>query len=198
MSEEYDQITPGFVIPKSACDQGDGSPAAIDRTDLVEALLFAHADPLPIKKLASILELSVRDTKLALDELQKRYDARGGLVLIEAGGEYQLATKKQYHPYVDRLFQTTKKRGLSNSSLEVLTIVAMRQPITKTEIEQIRGVGSDGALQSLLAKELIYVSGRLEKIGKPQQYSTTTTFLRVFGLKSLDELQSLEDIGFIE
>lgn len=163
---------------------------------VIESLLFAWAEPLSLYKIAKIVELKPHEVEAVIDELMATYKASGrGIQIIETNKHYQFCTLKENYPYVEKLCSTTKSRGLSNSALEVLAIIAYRQPITKLDIEQIRGVNSEGPLQSLIERELVEVKGKLEKIGRPQIYGTTDTFLKSFGFKSLSELPEIEAFG---
>lgn len=160
---------------------------------IIESLLFAWAEPLSLYKIAKILDLKPQEVEGIIHEMIDEYKVSGrGLQIIEANKHYQFCTLKQNYPYVEKLCSTTKSRGLSNSALEVLAIIAYKQPITKLDIEQIRGVNSEGPLQSLIERELVEVKGKLEKIGRPQIYGTTDIFLKSFGFKSLLDLPEVD------
>lgn len=170
-----------------------------DYPSILEALLFVWAEPISAERLARALELTPRQVRAHLQALEDRYaSGGGGLHLIEAGGQYQLGTRTVHYPYIERLCTTSKNRGLSNSALEVLAIIAYRQPVTRADIEQIRGVHSDGALQTLINRELVEITGRLERIGRPQTYGTTQAFLKAFGFKSLEDLPGGEDADMLK
>lgn len=167
-----------------------------DIKSVIESLLFAWAEPLSLYKIAKIVDLKPQEVEAIVDEMMTTYKEAGrGIQIIETNKHYQFCTLKENYPYVEKLCSTTKSRGLSNSALEVLAIIAYRQPITKLDIEQIRGVNSEGPLQSLIERELVEVKGKLEKIGRPQIYGTTDTFLRSFGFKSLQDLPEIEAFG---
>ncbi|NLI78503.1 MAG: SMC-Scp complex subunit ScpB [Candidatus Riflebacteria bacterium] len=158
-------------------------PAALD------GLLFVHTQPLAYPRLAELLGLPPEETealvlarKRALDE-----DPRAGLQIVINEQGVQLATKACIAPFIQRL-DGQKLVSLSLPALETLSVIAYKQPITKTEIEAIRGVNCDGVVTTLLEKKLIYVSGEKQVIGRPRLYSTTQDFLYYFGLKSLREL----------
>ena len=114
-----------------------------------------------------------------------------GIQIVETDKHYRFATREENFEAVEKLCSTTRSKGLSNSALEVLAIVAYRQPITRYEIEQIRGVNSDGPIQSLIERDLIEVQGKLDRPGRPQIYGTTHRFLANFGFKSLEDLPSM-------
>ncbi len=162
---------------------------------VLESILFVSSEPLSIKDFQKIfLEsgealVSIKDIKLAMDKLEKKYQKKdSGLSLLKIETSYQLISRIDNNFYVEKILIKKRKKSLSQAALEVLSIIAYKQPITKIEIEEIRGVKSDSVLSGLLENELIYESGRLEKIGKPILYSTTDKFLVEFGLKSLKDL----------
>ncbi len=162
---------------------------------VIESLLFVWGEPLSLQKIAKILELKPTLVERLLEEMKVRYDEqKSGLQIIEVNKHYQFATRKENYPYIEKLCANTKSKGLSNSALEVLAIIAYKQPITKLDVEQIRGVNCDSALQSLLDRELVEVKGRVEKIGRPQIYGTTHVFLKSFGFKSLSDLPDVDGL----
>lgn len=167
---------------------------------IVEALLFAHGEPLSWKKISKITGLTKVNTLDILQELSAEYEREDrGIFLIQTDDCFQLATKKQYHEYVSQLFKQSKRKGLSAAALEVLAIIAVRQPVTRAEIESIRGVNSDGTIQHLMARELIAVAGNVDGFSRAQLLATTQTFLRVFGMKSLDDMPTVEALDiFLE
>lgn len=164
-------------------------------SSIVESILFVSSEPLTIKDFQKIFIesgealASIKDIKLAVDKLEKKYQKKdSGLSLLKIETSYQLISRIDNNFYVEKILIKKRKKSLSQAALEVLSIIAYKQPITKIEIEEIRGVKSDSVLSGLLENELIYESGRLEKIGKPILYSTTDKFLVEFGLKSLKDL----------
>lgn len=159
----------------------------------LEAILFAAGEAVSVKKLCDVFERTPGELKKAIAAFREKLEKDGGLELLEVDGGYRLTTKKAYSEYLDRFFNGGKRKGLSNAALEVLAIIAMKQPVTKAEIEEMRGVSSDSIVQHLLRRELIYCSGRLDKIGNPSHYSTTEKFLEVFELGSLDELPNIDE-----
>ena len=156
---------------------------------MLEAVLFAHGDPVGADRLAAALELPESLVADALAALQKKYAAPGsGLTLLQLGGHWQLATKNEYGPWVRRALETRRAAPLSNAALETLTVIAYNQPVSRAFIEQVRGVDSSSSVSSLLEKGLIEEAGRLDLPGRPVSFRTTDHFLRVFGLSSLDDL----------
>ena len=166
-----------------------------DLESIVESLVFASGDPLPFRKLAEILrETPPAQLKAALASLRQRYeDGERGIRLVEVAGGYQLRTATGNAEYVRMLFRERPGR-LSRPAMETLAIVAYKQPITKAEIEAVRGVEVDGVLQSLLARSLIRTMGRKDAPGRPWVYGTTAQFLEVFGLRDLSSLPPLAEL----
>ncbi|HAS74785.1 MAG TPA: SMC-Scp complex subunit ScpB [Clostridiales bacterium UBA8960] len=167
---------------------------------IIESLLFAWAEPLSLYKIAKIIDLKPQTVEKIMNEMILIYkQEQRGIQIIETNKHYQYCTLKDNYTYVEQLCATSKSKGLSNSALEVLAIIAYKQPITKLDIEQIRGVNSEGPLQSLIERELVEIKGKLEKIGRPQIYGTTDVFLKSFGFKSLGDLPEVEAFnGFKE
>ncbi len=161
----------------------------------IESILFVASESMNIKDLQKIfieseeLEVTVKDIKIAIGNLNKRYESENsGLSILKTEETYKLISKINNNKYVEKILVKTKKKSLSQAALEVLSIVAYRQPVTKIEVDEIRGVKSDSAVTSLVDNGLIYESGRLEKIGKPILYSTTEKFLVEFAIESLRDL----------
>lgn len=157
---------------------------------IIEGLLFMAGDEgLTKRQLADILEL---DADLASDlvyDLQRDLEREGrGIQIAEVAASYRLTTHLEHAPYFERMAYTPTRSQLSQAALETLSIVAYRQPITRISIEEIRGVKSDRAIQSLVSKDLIEEVGRAEQIGRPILYGTTKSFLDYFGLPSIKEL----------
>ncbi|OCA83620.1 MULTISPECIES: SMC-Scp complex subunit ScpB [unclassified Bacillus (in: firmicutes)] len=162
---------------------------------ILEALLFAAGDEgLSLEQISSVMEVTEEEAKDALYDLKELYQNEDrGICVVELAGVYQLATKKVHAPYLKKLVETPSAHTLSQASLETLAIIAYKQPITRIEIEAIRGVKTERPLQTLMAKALIQETGRAEGAGRPYLYGTTKEFLDYFGLKSLDELPALQD-----
>lgn len=158
----------------------------------LEALLFVAKEPLSITRLAEILEISAEDVSELLQGLKDRYEnADCGFILIELENGFRLGTKPELAGYIEVLYKQPSQ-VLSNAALEVLSIIAYKQPVTRGEIDFIRGVQSDRALATLVEKGLAKDIGRKEGPGRPILYGTTEDFLLHFGLKSLQELPALE------
>jgi segregation and condensation protein B len=166
---------------------------------ILESLLFAASETVGLAQLVTVLEIVPRDDiKAALGEMAVAYAAGArGLVLEEVAGGYQLRTPKEHASYVRKLL-AAKPRRLSRPLLETVAIVAYRQPITRPEIEQLRGVDCGGVLDTLVERRLIKIAGRKEAPGRPIMYTTTTEFLELFGLKDLAGLPDLEELRLIE
>ncbi|MGL4819812.1 MAG: SMC-Scp complex subunit ScpB [Bacilli bacterium] len=166
-----------------------------ERMAAIEALLFvAGEDGLTIKQMSEALLADTVDTKRALDQLEVYYSQHfRGLTLIRYGDVFQLVTKKEYADALQRLMEEPSRQSLTQSALETLTVIAYRQPVTKVELDHMRGVKSDRTIASLLAKGLITEVGRKETIGRPILYGTTDLFLNYFGIVTLDELPPLPE-----
>ena len=163
----------------------------ISQLGLLEAVLFAAGNPITAAELARILQLDVLGTQNLVTELKRDLDRRqSGLTIRQVAGGYQLATRPEAFAIVERLSQVVDRK-ISAPTMETLSIVAFKQPITKAEIEQIRGVRVERALQKLLELELIAEVGRKNVLGRPILYGTTETFLRCFGINTLDDLPAL-------
>ena len=164
-----------------------------DTEVIIEALLFASGDPVPLEKIAEIIGHDKKTTKVILSNLIYKYqNASRGIMLREINNAYQLCTKPEFDEYVQQLGTVRRKQGLTPQAYETLSIVAYNQPVTRAYIEQIRGVNSDGVLAKLVERNLIEEVGRDDTPGKPKLYATTEEFLRVFGFSSLKELPPLE------
>lgn len=156
---------------------------------VAEALLFISAQPLSAEKLAEVLDINKEDAEQLLLQLQYDYEqGKRGIRIRKIAGEYQMVTAREVSAYLEKFNRTVKRLTLSSAALESLAIIAYRQPITRSEIDQIRGVRSEKAVLNLLEKNLIYEVGRRETIGKPIIYGTTKYFLEHFGLDSLNDL----------
>ncbi|SHJ64396.1 segregation and condensation protein B [Hathewaya proteolytica DSM 3090] len=164
---------------------------------IIESLLFVSGNPLKLSDIASTLECStdfVHSVMVEMDELYKREDR--GIQLYRLNDTYQLVTKKENSTYIQRLLKINTRQSLSQASLEVLAIIAYKQPITRVEIEEIRGVKCDRVITNLTEKGLIKEIGRKDIIGRPILYSTTEEFLRYFQLQDLKQLPNIEQMTF--
>ena len=156
---------------------------------VIEAILFVSGEPLLLSALAAALDVSEPELSAAVDELAADYDRnRRGVCLRRFGSHIQLATRADYAPQIERLLQPVQRQSLSQAALETLAVVAYKQPVTRLEIEAVRGVKCDYSVQSLVNKGLIEEVGRRETLGRPILYGTTDAFLSHFGLSSLEDL----------
>lgn len=166
---------------------------------IIETLIFITDKPLSTKKLVELINLPDVDEKLVEElilELQTEYLQRSAIEIRQIAEGYQMATKPEFSEYVRRLYRDRTMLRLSPAAVETLAIIAYRQPITKAEIEETRGVDCTAVLETLLERKLIKIVGRKEVVGRPLLYGTTQEFLKYFGLNSLSDLPPLEQ--FIE
>lgn len=160
---------------------------------VVEGLLFSAGDPLPLEKIAEILELDKKATRLILSNMiVSIQNSRRGIMLRELDGCYQLCSRPEHYEYIRKLVEPRQKQALSQAAFETLSIVAYNQPVTKAKIEMIRGVNSDSAIARLIERNLIKEAGRMDAPGKPIIYETTEEFLRSFGFRSVKDLPIIE------
>ncbi len=166
----------------------------------IESLIFASGQPISSKDIRECLEevfgqkMEEQDINISLDRIVEKYRADNfAFEVVEIAEGYQFLTKGAYHKTVGQHLKLSAKKMLSKSALETLSIIAYRQPVSKSEIEQIRGVNCDYTVQKLLEKELIAISGRSEGPGRPLLYGTSDKFMDYFGLKSLKDLPKLKD-----
>ena len=164
----------------------------------LESLLFIWGEPLETKTAAELFNTTSAEITEAFRELKKEYDQRhGGLLIREIDKSFQLVTNPENDDYIQKLCTPVKEKRLSQQALEVLAVIAYKQPVTKGEIDSIRGIRSDRVIEGLLRKELICEKGRATTIGRPMLYATTRKFLELFGFESLSELPELGDIGTV-
>ncbi|MCR5481420.1 MAG: SMC-Scp complex subunit ScpB [Clostridia bacterium] len=160
-----------------------------------ESMLFTWGEPLDVKLAAEIFNIHWKDAYEYFKELQQEYEQEGrGIVIREVDKTFQYVTREENAGYIERLCTPVKQKRLSQSALEVLAIIAYKQPVTKGEIESIRGIKCDRVLEGLEKKSLIAEVGRANSIGRPILYGTTDMFLKHFGLTSVKELPEIEDI----
>lgn len=164
----------------------------VNYKSVIESILFASGEAVSAKKISQVLDLPLNWTKEILRDLMDQYNhADRGIHLIEVNDTYQFTSNRDNAEYLEKMFKVSRSKGLTSSALEVLAIIAYKQPITKGEIDYIRGVKSDKALQSLIDRQLIGEKGRLEKIGKPIIYGTTDSFLKTFNFSNIKELPDI-------
>jgi len=166
----------------------------------IEAIIFSAETPLSINEISECLKLAFEQEVLPqsvepfIEQLQAKYaDDSFAFELIKSGGGYQFLTKKKYAPLIANYLSHKSKRKLSTAAMEVLSIIAYKQPVTKLEVEQIRGVNCDYTIHRLLEKDLIAVAGRADSIGRPLLYGTSATFMDYFGINSVNELPKLKE-----
>jgi len=163
---------------------------------IIEALIFASDAPLPAKKIKNIIEeASERDIKKHIKEINQKYEQMNSpLTIVEVAGGYQIVTRPDYEPWIKQLYRTRSASHLTQKALETLAIIAYKQPITKQEIEAIRGVNVDAVMRTLIERNLVSIRGRKKAPGNPLLYGTTLFFLEYFGLKNLEDLPKLKEI----
>ena len=161
-------------------------------TSAFEAVLFSGGEPQSIDRFSQVFDITPEKVVKVMEALEKRLnEQKSGLELLRLDNTYQLATKAEYADYIKKMFDIRRRTPLSPAALEVLAVVAYNQPVTKSFIEQVRGVDCSGVLTTLVEKGLIEERGRLELPGKPLLYGTTKNFLRCFGINDLSELPPL-------
>jgi len=172
-------------------------PEGAGLVPVLEALLFAAPQPLTLEALAETLEpLTSDEIAPALEQLRQELEAAGrGITLVQVAGGWQVVSRPEYAPYVQKLLRGRRKARLSRAALETLAIVAYRQPVTKTDIEGIRGVDSAGVLAHLLERNLVGIRGRARSVGRPLLYGTTQEFLVYFGINELTDLPKPEELA---
>jgi len=179
-----------------AAVQADESGDVARLATIIESVLFAAATPVSLRKLVDILEgPTIKEVQGALASLKEQYaPGQRGIQLLEVAGGYQLRTARENASWVRAVFREKPMR-LGRATLETLAIVAYKQPVTRADIEAIRGVDADAAVSTLLARRLIKIAGRKEGVGRPLLYATTPEFLEIFGLKDLKELPALHELA---
>ena len=168
----------------------------IEVKSILEAILFAANEPISLKQLSQVFgNVSIGDIRERLTELGDEYQATNrSFQLIEIANGFQICTHPEYYNWIEKFYTRQVRVRLSPSALETLAIVAYNQPVTRTEVEEIRGVNSDSVLNSLIQKGLVRIAGRKPGQGRSLLFSTTDEFLEQFGLKDLTELPSMEEI----
>ncbi len=160
----------------------------------VEAILFANGSSIEPSRIAVALEISESEARDRLEELMNEYNNdQRGITIIKLGESYQMVSVKEYAPYIRTVMDLRRNTPLSQAALEVLSVIAYNQPVTKSFVEQIRGVDCSGVIGSLTSKDLIEEKGRLELPGRPLIYGTTENFLRCFNISSIEELPPLPE-----
>ena len=156
---------------------------------IAEAVLFASGEPVSAARMAQVLECDIPVAYSVLDRLRDHYDEEDGAgEIVMLGDSYQMCTRQKYAPYIRSALEIRRNQPLSQAAMETLAIIAYNQPVTKSFVEQVRGVDSGSVVNTLVEKALVEEHGRLELPGRPVAYVTTSNFLRCFGLNSLDDL----------
>ena len=164
-----------------------------DQEAVIEAVLFTMGSAVELKQLATAIGQDKETAKAAVERLMKRYQTgKHGMEILQLEDSYQMCTQSKYYSNLIRIASAPKKQVLSDIVLETLSIIAYRQPVTKLEIEKIRGVKSDHAVNRLVEYNLVYEAGRLDAPGRPLLFGTTEEFLRRFSVQSLDDLPGIE------
>lgn len=159
----------------------------------IEGILFAAGEPVKAAKLATVLEVDIEEINTAARRLGESYDSNlRGLKIIEIDEGYQLCSRPEYYAYIQDILGEQRRQALSNAAMESLAIIAYKQPVTKGQVEFIRGVNSDGAVNRLVERGLVEECGRLDAPGRPILFRTTQNFLRCFGLKTPQELPAID------
>ena len=159
---------------------------------VIEAVLFAMGDSVEMLKLVHVLEIDAEEIRKIIEEMNSQYKKENrGIYILELEDSYQLCTKPELYEYLIKVAKAPRKYVMSDTLLETLSIIAYKQPVTRLEIEKIRGVSCDHAINRLLEFNLIQELGRLDAPGRPLLFGTTEEFLRTFGVKSLGDLPSL-------
>ena len=162
----------------------------------IEGILFAAGDPVKIDRIADILDIDVKSTRVVMTALIDKYDEEmRGLKIIRLDDSYQMCTRGEYNEYIAKLAEPKRAQTLSNAAMEVLSIVAYKQPVTRSVVEQIRGVSCDHLINRLLERNLIQEIGRLDTPGRPMLFGTSEEFLRCFGIASVTDLPDYEKIS---
>jgi len=183
------------IIGASAPDDANNTTVEQNKNKpIIEALLFAAGEPLTAGAIAKATSLNEHDIKEIMRELIADYrDRNSGIVIAEIADGYEMVTAPEHAAWIRRLKNISVSNKLSQPALETLSIMAYKQPLTKVEVDQLRGVNSDAAVKSLLDKHLIKIIGKKESPGRPFLYATTNEFLQYFGLKNLTELPAIHD-----
>lgn len=166
---------------------------------VVESLLFISGEAVPLSSIAHTIEMDKATAKAIIHTLADKYEnEKRGIRIVEIDGAYQMCTAAECFEYIRNMYKSPNRQGLTQSLLETLAIIAYKQPITRAQIEQIRGVSAEHAVSKLVEKKLVCEVGRMDTPGKPIMFGTTNEFLRYFGFKSVTELPALEESTEVE
>ena len=159
---------------------------------VIEAVMFAHGDPITPEKLSEASGIDLETTVKLIDQLERKYNVQeSGLRIIRLNDGFQISTRPEYSGYIKSALETRRQAPLSQAAMETLSIIAYNQPVTKSFVEQVRGIDSSSVVNTLVERDLLEEAGRLDLPGRPVAYRTTDTFLRCFGISSLRELPPL-------
>jgi len=162
---------------------------------IIESLLFIWGEPLSINDISDVINVDKKECNALLKEMIDEFNYKSsGTKIIQINDSYQLSTHPEHFDYINKLCTPKTNKGLSTAALETLSIIAYKQPITRADIESIRGVKCDKSINTLIEKNLVTEVGRLDKTGKPILYGTTDFFLKYFGLTIIDELPQIEEL----
>lgn len=171
----------------------------IDYKAIIEAILFTMGNSVELEKIAAAIELGKEETRHYIEELMQEYESQNrGMKIIELDNSFQMCTNQKMYDYLIRIAKQPKKQVLTDVLLETLSIIAYKQPVTKAEIEKIRGVSCDHAVSKLVEYNLVSELGRLDAPGRPMLFGTTEEFLRCFGIHSLEELPEMNPVQMEE
>lgn len=177
------------------CRKGNVMSSRKTIKSAIESMMFIWGEPLQVKDIADVFNIEKKEAYECCRELMEEYEQEGrGIVIREVNKAFQFTTRPENLPYIERLCTPTRHRRLSQSALETLAIVAYRQPVTKGEIESIRGIRCDRVMEGLAKKGLVKEVGRAETVGRPILYGTTDEFLKQFGFETIKELPDIQDI----
>ena len=194
MRGRAETAAPAQTSPDDEVAPGGQPRELAELVNICEALIFVSEEPIQVKALADILGEDKGWVQVAVEELAKEFNERGGgLMLREVAGGWQFATRPEHHEHIRAYLKSKPSAKLSIAALETLAVIAYKQPVTVPEILEIRGVQSSSAIKTLLDKRLIIAKGRKETVGRPMMYGTSKDFLLQFGLKDLTELPNVED-----
>ena len=162
--------------------------------NVIESILFVAGEPVQVSDLIVKFELKQKQIDKAVEKLQEKYNGKSGIKLLSFNGKLQLASNADYVDYVTTILNPIRQRNLTKATLETIAIIAYKQPVTRLEIEEIRGVNSDYAINVLLEHKLIEIVGRKDTVGKPSLFGTTDEFLKRFDISSVSDLPKYEDL----
>jgi segregation and condensation protein B len=199
-NNEKEQIGPAeeeaVSEPRRAAATGDREASIPEsRKAIVEALLFSSTSPVKASRIAAAVEIEVKQVESHIKELNAEYDRdKRAFYIVPVAKGYQMMSRPAYFPYIQKLVKTRAKDKLTQATLETLAIIAYKQPIIRADVEAVRGVQSGQLIRNLLDRRLVRVVGRDTRLGHPLLYGTTQRFLEVFGLKSLKDLPTVEEL----